>query len=77
MTATTATTEHLTTEYLTADDLTELVPGTTRGYWAQLRYRGDGPKFLKPSPRIVLYRRADVIAWIESSERTITSRDAA
>lgn len=44
---------------------------------AQLRYTGKGPKFLKPSPRVVLYRRADLDEWLEASARTITGGEAA
>ncbi len=36
---------------------------------AQLRFRGAGPKFLKPSPRIVLYRKKDIDEWLENSVR--------
>lgn len=65
------------TDYLTPDDVLTLVPGLTRSGLAQLRYRGvGGPKFLKPTPRKVLYRRADVIAWLEASEHTITGEGA-
>jgi hypothetical protein len=38
-----------------------------------LRYLGKGPKFLKPTPRVVLYRMSDVEAWLNASEQTITS----
>lgn len=48
--------------------------GFTVEHLAQLRYTGNGPKFLKPTPRTVLYREQDVIDWIEASEQTITSR---
>lgn len=61
-------------DYLTPDDVQQLVPGLTRNYLAQLRFKGQGPRFLKPSPRKVYYRRADVIDWLEASEQTITSR---
>lgn len=33
---------------------------------AQMRYRGTGPRYIKVSARKVLYRKADVDAWIES-----------
>lgn len=36
---------------------------------AQLRYDRKGPNFFKPTPRTVLYRRVDVLAWVEASER--------
>lgn len=64
-------------EYLTPSQACEIVPGMTVGALAQLRFRGQGPKFLKPTPRKVLYRRADIIAWLEGSERTGTSERAA
>lgn len=66
-----------TTVYLSPDQVCELVPSLTRANLAQLRYTGKGPKFLKPTPRTVLYRQGDVIAWLEGSERTITGRDEA
>jgi hypothetical protein len=42
---------------------------------AQLRFKGHGkgPKFLKPTPRTVVYRERDVIEWLEASERTSTA----
>lgn len=48
---------------------------------AQLRFtgaaeRGEGPKFLKPTPRTVVYREADIVAWLEASERTGTAEAA-
>lgn len=58
---------------LTADDVCALVPGMTKGNLAQMRYAGTGPKFLKPTPRTVIYREADIIAWLEGSERTSTA----
>ncbi|MGO2111925.1 MAG: helix-turn-helix transcriptional regulator [Pseudoclavibacter sp.] len=61
--------------YLTPDVVAERY-GFTTGQLAQLRYTGRGPRFLKPTPRRVLYREADIVAWIEGSEQTITG-DAA
>ncbi|AZS38190.1 hypothetical protein CVS47_02841 [Microbacterium lemovicicum] len=60
-------------EYLTADQVCEIVPGMTKTGLAQLRFTGHGPRFLKPTPRKVLYRRSDVIAWLEGSEQTSTA----
>ena len=34
---------------------------------SQLRYHGRGPKYYKPTARIILYKRSDVNAWIEAS----------
>lgn len=60
-------------DYITPDQVCELVPGMTKTNLSQLRFKGGGPKFLKPTPRTVVYRRADVIAWLEASERTSTA----
>lgn len=59
-------------EFITAAEVAELLPGVTIQGLAQMRYRGDGPPFFKPSPRVVLYRRADIAEWIAGSRRTIT-----
>lgn len=60
-------------KYLTPQEAADLVPGMTKTNLAQLRFTGKGPKFLKPTPRTVVYRRSDVIAWLETSERTSTA----
>ena len=51
--------------YISDDDVVSRMPGMTKGNLAQLRYTGKGPKFHKPSPRVVLYKWSDVQAWIE------------
>lgn len=51
--------------YISDDDVVSRMPGMTKGNLAQLRYTGKGPKFYKPSPRVVLYKWSDVRAWIE------------
>lgn len=64
------------TDLLSPEQVTQLVPGTTKNYLAQLRHLGRGPTYLKPSPRKVLYRRDDVMAWIDASERSGTAEGA-
>ncbi|MDP9115685.1 MAG: helix-turn-helix domain-containing protein [Actinomycetota bacterium] len=44
----------------------------TVGQLAQLRYRGQGPVYLNPTPRRILYRRSDLDSWLYASERNIT-----
>lgn len=51
--------------YISDDDVVSRMPGMTKGNLAQLRYTGKGPKFYKPSPRVVLYKWSDVQAWVE------------
>lgn len=59
-------------QYLSPEDAVEYIPGMTKQLLAQLRYLGTGPRFLKPSPRKVLYKRSDVDAWLESTAQTRT-----
>lgn len=69
----TATASAVTSSYLTPDQVCAIVPGMTKTNLAQLRFKGTGPKYYKPTPRVVLYREDDVIDWIESSARTSTA----
>lgn len=55
-------------EFIHAGAVGEMV-GLSVGALAQMRYRGIGPKFYKPTPRKVLYKRSEVIAWVEASAR--------
>lgn len=56
-------------ELLTPVTLSDRVPDTSPEYWAQQRFKGRGPKYLKISERKVLYRWSDVEAWLTSTER--------
>jgi predicted DNA-binding transcriptional regulator AlpA len=53
------------------------ITGLSVAALAQLRYQGTGPRFYKPTPRTVLYKRSEVVAWIEESARTSTGHAAA
>lgn len=43
---------------------------TTPSSLAQMRYRGDGPKFVRVGRRRILYRWLDVQTWIHDSTCT-------
>lgn len=60
-------------EYLTPEHVCEIIPGMTKGNLAQLRFKGQGPAFYKPSARLVIYKRNDVIEWLEGTLRTGTA----
>ncbi|MFM8856625.1 MAG: helix-turn-helix transcriptional regulator [Actinomycetota bacterium] len=47
---------------------------TTEASLAQMRYRGDGPIFVRAGRRRVLYRWADVDQWIKDSLHSRTDR---
>jgi len=61
----------MTGEFIQPADVVELT-GLSLAALAQLRYQGKGPRFYKPTPRTVLYKRAEVIAWLEASAQTRT-----
>ena len=44
---------------------------TTADSLAQMRFRGNGPKFVKRGRR-VLYRHADLVAWVDAQTRQST-----
>lgn len=52
------------------------ITGLSLAALAQLRYQGTGPRFYKPTPRTVLYRRSEVIAWVEASAQNRTGSAA-
>lgn len=59
---------------LTPQDVSDWT-GITVAALAQLRYVGrGGPKFLKPTARVVRYRESDLQAWLDASERTSTAK---
>ena len=46
--------------------------GTSAGSLAQMRYRGQGPRFVKTG-KLVRYRRSDIDAWLDANTRQQTS----
>jgi len=58
--------------WLTPLQVCERVPAWTPDYLAQLRFRGTGPRFAKPSPRKVLYAISAIDEFLKASERTST-----
>ena len=52
------------------------ITGLSVASLAQLRARGRGPKFYKPTPRTVLYKRSEVVAWVEASAQLSTKSPA-
>lgn len=46
---------------------------TTEAGLAQMRYRGDGPRFIKVGRRKVIYRWADVHAYLDANTRRSTA----
>ncbi len=59
-------------KYLTPREVCEIVPGMSPSLLAQLRFMGEGPKFIKPTPRKVIYRLSEIESWLSSKEKTGT-----
>jgi hypothetical protein len=53
-----------------------VITGLAPASLAQLRYTGKGPRFYKPTAKTVLYKRSEVLAWIEASAQTRTGTAA-
>ena len=62
----------MTGEFIRPTEVAEIT-GLSVAALAQLRYKGKGPRYYKPTPHSVIYKRADVIAWLESSVQTGTA----
>ena len=52
--------------FIGAKEAGEIV-GLSPAALAQMRYSGEGPRYYRPTPRTVLYRRSDMFAWVEAS----------
>ncbi|WP_349426904.1 helix-turn-helix domain-containing protein [Microbacterium sp. LWS13-1.2] len=52
-------------EWLTLAQAADLMR-MTKATIAQMRYRGDGPRFYRLSAKTILYKRSEVLAWMES-----------
>lgn len=59
-------------KYLNAAEVCELVPGFTEHQLAQMRFRGDGPPFVKLSPRKVVYAESSLRTWLAGREQSST-----
>lgn len=47
--------------------------GLSASTLAKMRLRGDGPMYSKAGPRIVIYDKADLDAWLNQRRRSSTS----
>lgn len=58
------------------EEVCELIPGMTTAKLAQLRFKGEGPAYMKPTAKTVVYDRDEVITWLRSTARTGTAEVA-
>ncbi|MGM0574643.1 MAG: helix-turn-helix transcriptional regulator [Myxococcota bacterium] len=62
--------------YLRTADAADYV-GLTVSTLAKMRMRGDGPRYSKAGPRIIVYAREDLDAWLAERARQSTSEHVA
>jgi hypothetical protein len=60
-------------EALTPDQVAVVYPALTVNYLQKLRNKGGGPVYSKPTDKRVIYRRADIEAWLDASRVSSTS----
>ncbi|MGX0975093.1 putative DNA-binding transcriptional regulator AlpA [Roseovarius sp. MBR-51] len=63
---------HTDEDYLTSKEAACFI-GLSRSWLEKRRVFGDGPPYYKIGPRRVLYRRAELIAWLEQHRTRATS----
>lgn len=59
-------------KYLSPAQVCEMVPSLTIDALAQMRYRGDGPRFIKPSARRVVYAESAITEWLNARVHSST-----
>ena len=64
--------QSLREQMLLDTDAVAALVGLSRQWFVKARISGIGPRYLKIGRRIV-YRHADVLAWLEKHERSSTS----
>ncbi len=60
-------------ELATPDEVARVLR-TTPASLAQMRYRGDGPQFVRVGRRKVLYRWSDIENWLAQSVHSRTDK---
>lgn len=53
--------------WLSPEQVCQRVPGMTKGRLSDLRDRGLGPAYFKPTLRTVIYDAADVDEWVRKT----------
>jgi predicted DNA-binding transcriptional regulator AlpA len=61
---------------LDQNDVADMIPGMTPAKLAQLRFKGQGPRYFKPTPKTVVYDESDVLEWLETTAHTGTAEVA-
>lgn len=60
-------------EWLSPAQVCDVIPGMTVTLLQRMRDAGKGPRYAKPTAKTVVYSRADVEAWVQST--IVTTRE--
>lgn len=55
------------TEWLSPQQVCERVPGLSRDQLRDMRSRGTGPRYHKPTHKTVIYSSVDIDSWVAAS----------
>ena len=58
---------------MTPEQVAIVFPALSVNYLQKLRVSGKGPTYSKPTEKRVIYRRADIEAWLNASRVNSTS----
>jgi hypothetical protein len=61
-------------KYLSPEDVCKMIPGMTTGLLSQMRFRGDGPSYIKASPRKIVYAVSEIERYLASKQQSVTSQ---
>ncbi|WP_336652372.1 MULTISPECIES: hypothetical protein [unclassified Leucobacter] len=61
------------TTLLGPEEVCELIPGMTTAKLSQLRFKGEGPPYYKPTAKTVVYDRDECMVWLRSTARIGTA----
>lgn len=69
----TTTTSRTDDELWTSEEFAAFMGGKfTANAAAQMRHRGNGPRYVRYGKRSIRYRKADVLAWLDDNVETQT-----
>ncbi|MGK0740732.1 hypothetical protein ACSHWG_02450 [Leucobacter sp. Z1108] len=59
--------------YLSPKDAAAAIPGMTTAKLSQMRFKGIGPKYYRPTPKTIVYEFSELMDFVESTARTGTA----
>ena len=64
------------TRYLSPEEVCDLIPGMTKSILARMRFRGEGPRYVRASPKVIVYSEDEIFSWLDGAARQGTAAEA-